>query len=250
MIHVNRRRHALRLVPAAVAAGRLVLGAAALVLALDGSELSLTATCITLGVVAGGVNGWISRWLEADDPAVARLNDLVDYLTLVVAPWGLVRAMAVEGRGVLQEVLLDVVLLAGAVRIARQERLAKGEAGDALVQSGLGLECFALVSAISVFLHLPEILAGPRFLEAVLPVVSALCVLMVVPLPYPRLALIPGFSPLILALLAAMPFVQTEIIALAVATLGLLYVIVGSFFLPERIPPGPDARSAGSGLKA
>ena len=213
-------------VPQLMTACRLVVGATALILALEGNRLFLIATLLTLGIVIGGLSDQIARWLHATTPFGTLFDGVTEYLTVVIAPWALTRALLISPRTTLQEVLLDLPLMTGAIRYARNGQLLT----DVRAVRGLDAGFFAFVSVTTVFLRLPELLSSAQLTAFLIPVIALLSVLMIVPLRYPRLTVVPSLSLATLVLLAVMPFVETQLLTTAAVVLGLLYGILGHMF--------------------
>jgi CDP-diacylglycerol--serine O-phosphatidyltransferase len=213
---------------------RALLGIAALVLALDGDDLFLSATLITVAAVLDALDGRLARWLNASTAFGARFDEVTDYLTLIVAPWVLTRAMLVSRRTMLQEVLLDSPIILGAIRYARTSAMAAEDGGNPRELPGLDAAFFAFVGVTAVFLHLPTIVAPARLTLFVTPVVAVLALLMIVPISYPRLAAVPRLSIGVLVLLAVMPFAATEILAGAAIMVGLAYIVLAPLFSTQK----------------
>ena len=201
--------------PQLVTAARLVIGAQALILAIEGDNLVLAATLIALSVVIESLNERLTTWLNAASPFGERFTDLVDYTTLIITPWVLTRALLIGRRNMFQEVLLDLPLLAGALRSARNTR------------PGLSPVFFAFVGVTGILLQVQELISTSRLTMILPPVVAVLSLLMIAPVRYRPLPAALGL--VALALVAAMPFFQTEILAGGAILLGALYIIAGSF---------------------
>lgn len=216
------------MLPLVLAASRLVLGAAALVFALDGVNLFLAATLIVIAFVIDGAGHWLGvRNPDTGEPAVP-FDDLTDYLTLVVAPWLLIQSMLVGSRSPAQELLLDLPLVVGALRATGA--LWRSRRGRE--RRGLSTGFYALTAVAAVFLHLPALMA-PRQLTVILSASAAvLSILMLAPLRYPtpqhwRLAPV-------LAFLAVMPFVASEILVSVALIAAAVYILAGPFFSGKR----------------
>jgi len=200
-----------------------VLGAAALILALEGSSLPLIAALITLGTVVGGLATTVAMVFGGTSPFGALFDGMATYLGAIVAPWVLTRILFGGLRTPLQELVLDLPLLTGAIRAARNGLLAP----DARARPGLSATFFAFVSVTAVFLRLPEIVTAAQLTTLLTPAVALSSLMMVAPLRYPRMAARPALSLAVLALLAAMPFVQTTRLAAVTLVFGLLYAALG-----------------------
>ena len=75
----------------------------------------------------------------------------------------------------------------------------------------------------------------PRTIGTLIPAaVAVLATLMLAPIRYPKLTRFRGWSPLVLILLAVMPFAGTSVLAAIAVVLGLLYIAAGPFL------PGAD----------
>jgi len=242
------RRDLRAAVPLLITATRLILGGAALALSLEGEALFFAATLITLSIVGGGLNGPVARWLDASSSFGRFFDGLTDYLTLIVTPWVLTRTLLIGRRSLLQEVLLDLPLMTGTIRCARQGQLVVGEPREGHQLPGLDPVFFAFVAVTTVFLRLPELLSSTRLTALLIPAVAVSSVLMIVPVRYPRLTAVPGLA--VLPLVAAMPFVGTQILAALAIVLGLVYVLVAPLFAgpssaaPKRPDFGDDQRGS------
>lgn len=218
-------------------AARLALGATALVFALDGVNLFTSATLITLSVVLEGVTAQIARWRRwPAGPYEAVLGALADYLTWIVAPWVLLQSMLVGQRSPFQELLLDLPLLAGAVRGARRAAAALDE-GRSGTARGLDAVCFAFISVTAVFVRLPALLSISQLTMIAAPVVAVVAVLMVAPLRYPSLEQRPGLAVVSLIFVAVMPFLATEVLASGLMIAGALYFVVAPFLVSQSSAP-------------
>jgi CDP-diacylglycerol--serine O-phosphatidyltransferase len=210
------------ILPHLATASRVALGAAAVIAAL-GDELFLAASLITLAALADGVDGHLARRLGTSSPFGALFDYFCDYLTLVVAPWLLGRAILAGSPTVAQEVALALPLLTGAIRYARNgaTMVTTREAPDL---PGVGTVFSAFVSVTAVFLDAGTRL-GPGPLGVVIPgAVAILALLMLAPVRYPKLTRFRGWSPTVLVLLAVMPFAGTTVLAATAVVLGLVYI--------------------------
>lgn len=214
------------LLPHTMTASRAVLGAAAIVAALDG-QLRAAATLIAVSALADGLDGHVARWLGAATPFGALFDYFCDYLTLVVAPWTLGR-MLLGDLTAMQEIGLGLPLLTAAIRYARN--------GETVVLMhpapdlpGVGTVFSAFVSVVAVFLDAHSYMSS-RTLGILVPTsVAVLAILMLAPVHYPKLTRFRGWSPTVLVLLAVMPFAGTTVLAAVAILLGVLYIIVGPF---------------------
>ena len=200
----------------ALTAVRLVIGVEALILAIEGDNLVLAATLITITIVLG-----MARSIARDRTTPSAFNDrfhvLVGYLTLVVTPWVLTRALLTGRRNITQELLFDAPLVAGAVAGARDE------------DRGLSPAFMAGLTAAAVFLHVPDLVAGARLTAVVPPLAALLAVLMALPVRYARVPVTVRAAAGVA--LAAMPFAAPELLAGVVVAAGALYAVVGPFVL-------------------
>ena len=215
---------------------RLVLGIVALSFAMDGVDLYLAATLITLSIACGGLARQMDRRAPASDPFGVAFASLVRYLTVVVVPWVLVQALLIGRRSLLQELLLWLPLVAGAVQIARATVLpgavAVGQGRDTGEPRGLDPVLFAFVSVTAVFLRLQARLSPTELTLLLSPVVAVLSGLMLAPLRYPALTPVPAFIVLLFAV--AMPFVMSEALAAVAIVAGLVFIILAPLMTPRR----------------
>ena len=210
--------------PQLLTALRLLLGLWALVAALDG-RLFLAATLITFGGVLDGLDGFAARTLGSATQFGALFDYFADYLCFVVAPWAVARALLASEPSALQDAVLALPVLMAAIRYARNVPLLGS--GDL---PGLGTVFFAFVCVAAVFLD-AEATIGFSNLLVVLPgFIVIFSLLMVAPIRYPKITQFAGMSPVVLVLLALMPFVATKLLAGAMLTLGLLYAAVAPLF--------------------
>ncbi len=223
------------LVPQLLTGSRLVLGGAALIAAIEG-DLQLAASLITLGAVTDGLDGPVARALGASSPFGALFDYFSDYLCYIVAPWALSRALVARGAGVGPgvEVLLALPLLTGAVRYARNGALVAVSAREVRDLPGLGTVFFAFVSVTAVFTDAATWLTGAQLAAIIVALVTAFSLLMVVPLRYPKLTTLRGASPVVLVLLACMPFLGTKAIAAATFVLGMVYALTAWLFVRKN----------------
>jgi phosphatidylserine synthase len=99
---------------------------------------------------------------------------------------------------------------------------------------GLGTVYFAFLAVGAVFGDAPLLI--PNFPVLFVLFTVAFSILMVAPVPFPKLTRFPGMSSTVLLLLALMPFVATKFLAAAMFVVGLLYPAVASWVLaaPKR----------------
>jgi phosphatidylserine synthase len=206
-----------------IAACRLVVGATALILALEGNSLYLISTLITLGVVVRGFTELATARIEAPHAFGTSFEGFADYLAVVVGPWALTRALLIGPRTIWQEGLLDLPLMAGAVRLARNQTLAARDRE----RPGIDAAFVAFVGVSTVFLRIPELLSSEQLTAFLTPTIAFLSAMMVVPLRYPRLTHFGAWSAAGLLCVAAMPFVYTERLTAAVVVFGVLYCVFG-----------------------
>lgn len=226
------------IVPNGMTAARIPLGAAAVVAAADG-HLERAATLITLGAVTDGLDGWAARRLDAITAFGALFDYFCDYLCFVVAPWMLTRALVASEPSAVRNVLLALPLLTAAIRYTRNGLIVQAAAADAPPLPGLGTVFFAFLSVTAVFLDAPRLIDRQLFAWIMTTVVVLFSVMMVSPITYPKLVAFRGASPLVIVLLACMPFLGTTILAAVLLLGGLLYAIVAPL-LGARAPVRPS----------
>lgn len=227
------RHHSLRpVVPHVLTGVRVALGAAAVVATLDG-RFHLAATLITMGAVTDGFDGFLARRLDVASSFGAMFDTFTDYLCFIVAPWILARALVASDGSIIREALIGLPLLTGAWRSARNSLLIVARDREVRELPGLATVFFAFLPVAVVFLDSGAVVG--RGLPTVL-IFSAvvLSLLMVTPVPYPKLTKFRGASAPILVLLAVMPFFGTRILAGVMIVVGLLYVSSAHLFVRRR----------------
>ena len=221
--------------PQVVTGSRVVFGAAAAVTAADG-RLHTAAALITLGAVTDVLDGLLARRLGVASAFGALFDTFTDYLCFVVAPWALTRALVGGGGGWMQESLLGLPLLTGALRYARNSLLIVARDGEVRELPGLATVFYAFLPVAAVFLEAPALVGGPRLAAALTFLVVAFSLLMVTPVRYPKLNNFRGLSAPVLVLLVVMPFAGTRILAGMMFVAGLLYVGLAPLFTRRRRP--------------
>ena len=223
---VTRRgwRRGLRVIaPQVVTGSRVVFGAAAVVTAADG-RLHTAAALITLGAVTDVLDGLLARRLGVASAFGALFDTFTDYFCCVVAPWALTRALVGAGGGPVQESLLGLPLLTGALRYARNSLLIVARDGEVRELPGLATVFYAFLPVAAVFLDAALLVGGARLSAALTFLVVAFSLLMVTSVRYPKLNNFRGLSAPVLVLLVVMPFAGTRILAGVMFVAGLLYV--------------------------
>ncbi|HEX8292136.1 MAG TPA: CDP-alcohol phosphatidyltransferase family protein [Pyrinomonadaceae bacterium] len=215
----------LRLVaPQVLTGSRVVFGAAAVITALDG-RLYPAAVLITFGAVTDVLDGLLARRLGVAGAFGALFDTFTDYFCFVIAPWALTRAIVAPGGGVILETLIGLPLLTGAVRYARNSLLIVAAAGEVRELPGLATVFFAFLPVAAVFLDAPALVGEPRLPALMTFLVVTFSLLMVTSLRYPKLNSFRWLpAPVLVASLAAMPFLGTRILAGVMLVAGLLYV--------------------------
>jgi CDP-diacylglycerol--serine O-phosphatidyltransferase len=222
------------LVPQLLTGGRLILGAGSLMAALEG-QLYLAATLVALGAVTDGLDGVAARRLGVSSSFGALFDYFADYLCYVVAPWAMARGLLAPERSWITDTALALPLLTAAVRYSRNGVVTSDPSqlsgGD---MPGLGTVYFAFLAVAAVFGDAARLI--PNFPVLFVLFIVAFSILMVAPVPFPKLARFRGASTLVLVLLALMPFVATKFLAAAMFVIGLLYPAVASWALsaPKR----------------
>ena len=210
--------------PQALTACRLLLGLWAVTAALDG-HLFAAATLITLGGVLDGLDGFAARALKASTRFGALFDYFADYLCFVIAPWAVARSLLHSDQSALHDAVLALPVLMAAIRYARNITLLG--TGDL---PGLGTVFFAFLCVAAVFLDAERVLGRPHLLVVLPGFIVIFSLLMITPIRYPKIAQFPGMAPVVLVLLALMPFVATRLLAGAMFVLGLLYAAVAPLF--------------------
>ncbi|MET0649521.1 MAG: CDP-alcohol phosphatidyltransferase family protein [Pyrinomonadaceae bacterium] len=217
-------RYRLRVIaPQVLTGSRVVFGAAAVVTASDG-RLYTAAALITLGAVTDVLDGLVARRLGVASAFGALFDTFTDYFCFVVAPWALTRALVAAGGGLMQEALLGLPLLTGALRYARNSLLIVARDDEVRELPGLATVFYAFLPVAVVFLDAPALVGGPGLTASLTFLVVAFSLLMVTSVRYPKLSNFRGVSAPVLVLLIVMPFAGTRILAGVMFVAGLLYV--------------------------
>jgi CDP-diacylglycerol--serine O-phosphatidyltransferase len=235
----HRRCYWLRVaVPQALTGSRVVFGATTVVTAWDG-RFYPAAVLITFGAVTDILDGLLARRLGVAGAFGALFDTFTDYFCFVIAPWALTRALVGAEGSVAHEALIGLPLLMGAVRYARNSLLIATRAQEVRELPGLATVFFAFLPVTAVFLDAPA-LVGEPWLSAILTFfVVVFSLLMVVSVRYPKLTNFRGASTSVLALLVAMPFIGTRVLAGVMLVVGLLYVALAHLLTRGR--PGATA---------
>ena len=243
IVKVTRRGWLYRLrviAPQVVTGSRVVFGAAAVVTAADG-RLHTAAALITLGAVTDVLDGLLARRLGVASAFGALFDTFTDYFCFVVAPWALTRALVGAGGGLVQEALLGLPLLTGALRYARNSLLIVARDEEVRELPGLATVFYAFLPVAAVFLDATSLVGGPRLSASLTFLVVAFSLLMVTSVRYPKLNNFRGLSAPVLVLLVVMPFAGTRILAGVMFVAGLLYVGLAPLFARRRRRrPGRD----------
>jgi CDP-diacylglycerol--serine O-phosphatidyltransferase len=222
------------LVPQAVTASRVVLGAIALLAAIAGRD-ALSATLITLGAVTDMVDGPLARALGVRSDFGARFDSFADYLCYVVAPVVLSRSILAAPEPVLSTILVTLPLLAGAARYSRN----LGQRSETFAVAGIpGLATVFYAFLIVGFeFARPDSLLGPRPAAVVLgAAVVFASTMMVAPVRYPKVTARKAVLAAVAIALVLMPFVFTRPLAACMLVLGTIYAFVPLARRPRRLP--------------
>ena len=88
---------------------------------------------------------------------------------------------------------------------------------------------FTLLSVTAVFLEAQALIRSSWLRVIFTILIAVFSVMMVAPIPYPKLTRFRGASPAVLMLLVLMPFFGTQILAGAALCLGLVYAALAPF---------------------
>ena len=227
-------RYRLRVIaPQVVTGSRVAFGAGAVVAASDG-RLHTAAALITLGAVTDVLDGLLARRLGVASAFGCLFDTFTDYFCFVVAPWALTRALVAGGGGLIQESLLALPLLTGALRYARNSLLLVARGEEVRELPGLATVFYAFVPVAAVFLDAPALVGASQLSAALTLLVVAFSLLMVTSVRYPKLNNFRGLSAPVLLLLVVMPFAGTRILAGVMFVAGLLYVALSPLLTRER----------------
>lgn len=230
--------------PQLLTGSRVVLGAAAIIAALDGG-FHHAAAMITLGAVTDLLDGFLARRLGVASAFGALFDTFSDYLCFVVAPWVLTRAIVAAEGSVLHEALIGLPLATGAIRYARISFLIVDQGREVRELPGLATVFFAFLPVAAVFLDAPALFGGPLLSTILTFFVVGFSLLMITPVRYPKLTKFRGVSPAAGALLVLMPFFGTRILAGIMLLVGLLYVALAHLLAREPPRVTADLPAAG-----
>jgi phosphatidylserine synthase len=221
------------LIPHLFTGGRLMLGTAALIAAIEG-QVYVAATLVTLGAVTDGLDGFAARRLGVVSPFGALFDYFADYMCYVVAPCVVARALLGPQHGWVEDAAVALPLLTAAIRYARNGLIVADPSQLGGEVPGLGTVFFTFLIVTAVFADAPSLI--PHFAVVLELFIVAFSVLMIAPVRCPKITLFPGMAPAVLLLIAIMPFVATKFLAVAMFIIGLLYPAVASFALhsPKR----------------
>jgi len=220
-------------VPQVLTGSRVVFGAAAVITSLDG-QFYLAAALITLGAVTDGFDGLLARRLNVSSAFGALFDCFTDYLCFVVAPWILMRGIVDLGGNIVQEAVIGLPLLTGAIRSAPNSLFIVAQSKEVHELPGLATVFFAFLPVTTLFLEARS-LVGERQLTIVLTsFVVIFSLLMLSPVRYPKLTKFRGASAPLLVLLTLMPFLGTRVLAGVMLTLGLMYVALAHLLVRSK----------------
>jgi CDP-diacylglycerol--serine O-phosphatidyltransferase len=221
-------------VPQLLTAVRVILGAYALMAALDG-RLYAAATLVTLGAVTDGLDGFAARRLDAASSFGALFDYFADYICYVIAPWAIARS--VLGRADMWiDAALAIPLLTSAIRYARNGLIVADTSQTNIELPGLGTVYFAFLTVVAVFLDAKHALGEPTFSRAFVALIIAFSLLMIAPFRNPKLTAFGHVPAIVLILVAIMPFAATKVLAAAMFLIGLLYPIIARIYArPSQI---------------
>jgi phosphatidylserine synthase len=159
----------------------------------------------------------------------------------IIAPWMLVRGLLAGRGGMLQEALLLLPLVTGAVRYARNGMRLVALDADAGPLPGLGTVFFAFICVDAIFLDARTIVGAVWHDRLLTAFVVFFSVMMVVPVRYPKLTHFRGALPVVLVLLALMPFAGTRVLGVVMLVVGLLFAAFAPLAVHDR-PHAPGDR--------
>ena len=229
-------------VPHLLTAVRVILGAYALMAALDG-RLYAAATLVSLGAVTDGLDGFAARRLDAASSFGALFDYFADYVCYIMAPWAIARELLGAADAWI-DAALAVPLVTSAIRYARNGLIATAPAaGPSAANSetnadvpGLPTVYFAFLSVAAVFLEARRSLGEPAFPIAFVALIVVFSLLMIAPLRYPKMTAFGIMPAIVLTLVAIMPFAATRMLAAAMFLIGLLYPVIARFYArPNQI---------------
>jgi phosphatidylserine synthase len=209
------------ILPNLVTLSRVAFGTAAFAAAADG-DFRQSATLICLGGVSDGLDGFLARRFGAVSAFGALFDYVADYVCYVVAPWLVARAMLAPNSSA-QELLLATPLLTGAIRYGRNGLIVvKPNAADL---PGLATVFFAFLIVAVIFGGVVPLLAHPTAKLILLAMILLFACMMIAPVRYPKLTRFRGASPVVLVLIAIMPFAASRLLAEIMFVVGLAFAL-------------------------
>jgi CDP-diacylglycerol---serine O-phosphatidyltransferase len=236
MENMNRygRRYRLRAaVPQVLTGSRVAAGAAAVIMAQDG-RFYAAAALITIGAVTDVLDGLLARRLGVASALGALFDTFSDYLCFIVAPWALTRALLAADGSLLQEGLIGLPLLTGALRYARNSLLIVTQDREVHELPGLATVFFAFLPVVAVFLDAKALIGEPQLSAILTFLIVVFSLLMIASVRYPKLTKVRGMTTVVLVPLVVMPFLGTRVLAGIMLVVGLLYVALAHLFVRGR----------------
>ena len=216
------------LFPQALTSARLGLGACAASAALDG-QLNVAATLVSTGAVTDGLDGFAARRLHVTSPFGALFDYFADYLCYIFAPWAIARGLLDADLGWWRDAVLTLPFLTAAIRYSRNGLIVANPPTNGEVP-GLGTVFFAFLCVAVVFLDARSVVPEPLFEAAFGFLVTLFSALMVAPFRCPKMTAFRGMSPVVVVLIAIMPFVATKALAAAMFVIGCCYPVAARFY--------------------
>lgn len=213
------------IIPQMLTGTRTLLGAWALLLAIDG-ELERASILLIAGVITDRLDGVAARWLNVTSRFGYRFDCYTDYLFYVVVPTVIAMRLLEPSGGVWATLVLALPLLTGAIRYARNLGWSEHESFEDRGFPGMPTIIYAFYLVALVFLRREGGLAEgitPGLLGLTVPFFS---LMMLAPVRYPKLSRQSWFLLSAAAGLNLMPFVFTEFLAWTTVVLGSCYVVI------------------------
>ena len=228
-------------IPQLLTASRFILGIFAIQWAAQ-HQFDLAAKIIVLGFCTDVLDGALARRMDVVSEFGVFFDFFADYLYYVIAPTCLVVFLVAKKAGILSLILLNLPVVAGAVRYARRGALKEAVYLCPRASAGLPTNVCAFYMLAFVFLWRERIVDTNTVYVILTATLPLLALLMPGPRKYPWLTdYLWIFIPVSVGLYA-MPFLYTGILASITIGIVVMYVL----FAPQLIVqhPAPSAAPA------
>ena len=225
----------------------LFLGYWAIILTMQ-ERFTTACWLIVIATIMDGLDGAVARWTRQSSKFGMQIDSLADSISFGLAPGLLVYFAVLKSLGTIGLILAFIPVLAGVLRLARYNLSAEdtNKKHHHLGFNGLPIPAAALV-LIGYYLYVHEINEG--IVEATLffSLIPALSLLMISPIPYRRMPVIPinksGHPRLAVGFLLVVTAVFLWNPALTIFPIMLIYILTGPFeWLLEHLQRASETR--------